>query len=146
MREISWKCILTLQGHEDHVFEKWHNSTKHCDVVHRLILQLQAMKTPDAKAAVDKEWENRGYCQHGKNQKSSKELSIRHRKSQKQFIVQRPWTCATSKTIDWTRSSKYIQAVLCNVATLWKTTQARVLCSPSRDLPRHTGQPPKFCV
>ena len=68
---------------------KWHNSTRHCDVVHRLILQLQAMKTPDAKAAVDKEWGNRGCCQHGKNQKSkaNKELSIRRRKKAKTFFA-----------------------------------------------------------
>ena len=27
------------------------------NLVHKFILMLQAMKTPDAKAAVDKEWE-----------------------------------------------------------------------------------------
>ena len=95
------------RDHENHVVEKGHNSTRHCNIVNKPILLLQTIL--DAKAAVDKEWENRGYCQHGKNQKSSKELSSRHRKSQKQFIVQRPWNCATSKTIDWTRSSKHMK-------------------------------------
>ena len=55
-------------------------------------------------------------------------LSSRHKKA-KQFILQRSWTCATSKTLNWT---KFQTAVLC-------------LCcvSPSRDLLRHTWQPPK---
>ena len=35
-----------------------HISTRHCNIVHKPILLLQAMKTLDAKAAVDKEWES----------------------------------------------------------------------------------------
>ena len=53
-----------------------------------------------------------------KSQKQTRSYRAVTEKSQKQFIVQRPWTYATSKTIDWTRSSKHIKAVLCNVATL----------------------------
>ena len=33
---------------------KGHNSMSHCNVVHKPVPLLQAMKTPDAKAAVDK--------------------------------------------------------------------------------------------
>ena len=78
------------------------------------------------------------FCQQIKNQNSraKKWLLSKHRRKATQFIVQRPWTCASSST-----NFKY---VLYYVATLWKMTQARMLCSPSRDLPRHTWQRPKF--
>ena len=44
------------RDHEDHVVEKGHNSTRHCNIVHKPILLLQTIL--DAKAAVDKEWES----------------------------------------------------------------------------------------
>ena len=55
----------------------------------------QAMKTPDAKAADDKEW-----AKHiGRNQKlrANERSSKRHRKKAKQFILQRSWTHVTWK-------------------------------------------------
>ena len=33
------------------------NSTTHCSLVHKFIPMLQALKIPDAKGAVEKEWE-----------------------------------------------------------------------------------------
>ena len=44
------------KGHEDHVAGKGYNSMTHYNLVHKFILVPQAMKIPDAKAAVDKEW------------------------------------------------------------------------------------------
>ena len=43
--------------HEDHVAGKGINSLNHYDLVHKFIPMPQAMTIPDAKAAVDKEWE-----------------------------------------------------------------------------------------
>ena len=43
--------------HEDSVSAKGINSVSHYNLVHKLILMPQAMKIPDAKAAVEKEWE-----------------------------------------------------------------------------------------
>ena len=43
--------------HEDHVAGRGNNSLQHCNLVHKFIPIPQAMKTPAAKAAVDKEWE-----------------------------------------------------------------------------------------
>ena len=43
--------------HEDHIAGKGENSLKHYNVVHKFIPMPQAMKTPAAKAEVDKEWE-----------------------------------------------------------------------------------------
>ena len=45
-------------NHEDHIAGKGENSLQHYNLVHKLIPMLEAMKTPDAKAAVEKEWEN----------------------------------------------------------------------------------------
>ena len=43
--------------HEDHIAGKGDNSLQHCNLAHKFILMLQAMKIPAAKTAVDKEWE-----------------------------------------------------------------------------------------
>ena len=43
--------------HEDHIAGKGDNSLQHYNLVHKFIPMPQAMKIPEAKAAVDKEWE-----------------------------------------------------------------------------------------
>ena len=43
--------------HDDHIAGKEDNSLQHCNLVHKFIPMPQAMKTPAAKVAVDKEWE-----------------------------------------------------------------------------------------
>ena len=45
------------KDHEDHIAGRRVHSLSHCNLVHKLIPLPQAMKFPDAKAAVDKEWE-----------------------------------------------------------------------------------------
>ena len=44
------------QNHEDHIAGKGFTSMSHYNLVHKFIPTPQAMKNPDAKAAVDKEW------------------------------------------------------------------------------------------
>ena len=44
-------------NHEDHIAGKGENSLQHYNLVHKFIPMSQAIKTPAAKAAVDKEWE-----------------------------------------------------------------------------------------
>ena len=46
------------EGHEDHIAGRGINSLNHCSLVHKFIPMPQAMKIPNAKAAVVKEWEN----------------------------------------------------------------------------------------
>ena len=41
---------------DDHIAGKWFTSMSHYNLVHKFIPMPQAMKIPDAKAAVDKEW------------------------------------------------------------------------------------------
>ena len=45
------------KDHEDLIAGKGYNLMSHYNLVHKFIPMLQAMKNPDAKAAVDKEWE-----------------------------------------------------------------------------------------
>ena len=55
---VSWKpvnppdCVF-----KNHIAGNGDNSLQHHNLVHKFIPMLQAMKTPAAKAAVDKEWE-----------------------------------------------------------------------------------------
>ena len=44
------------KNHEDHIAGKGMNSLSHFNIVHNFIPVLEAMKIPDAKAAVEKEW------------------------------------------------------------------------------------------
>ena len=44
-------------NHEDHIAGKGMNSLSHCNLVHKFIPMPQAMKIPNAKAAVKKEWD-----------------------------------------------------------------------------------------
>ena len=44
------------KNHEDHIASKECTSMSHYNLVHKFIPMAQAMKIPDAKAAVDKEW------------------------------------------------------------------------------------------
>ena len=43
--------------HQEHIAAKGENSLQHYNLVHKFIPMPQAMKTPAAKASVDKEWE-----------------------------------------------------------------------------------------
>ena len=45
------------KNHEDHIAGKGMNSLSHNNLVRKFIPVPQAMKIPDAKAAVEKEWE-----------------------------------------------------------------------------------------
>ena len=44
------------KDHEDHTAGKGMNPLSHYNLVHKIIPMPQAMKTTDAKAAVDREW------------------------------------------------------------------------------------------
>ena len=45
------------KNRDDHIAEKGFNSFTHYNSVHKFIPMLHPMKLPDAKAAVDKEWD-----------------------------------------------------------------------------------------
>ena len=45
------------KNHEDHISGKCMKSLSHYNLVHRFMPMLEALKIPDAKAAVEKQWE-----------------------------------------------------------------------------------------
>ena len=59
-RETKFACFVDSDEsvrHEDHIAAKGINSLSHCNLVHKFIPMPQAVKIPDAKAAVEKVWE-----------------------------------------------------------------------------------------
>ena len=61
--DVNESMRIRLEGvphryHEDHVSAIVINSLSHYNLVHKFIPMPQASKIPDAKAAVEKEWEN----------------------------------------------------------------------------------------
>ena len=53
------------KNHEDHIEGRGLNSLSRYNLVHTCILMPEAMKIPDAKAAVEKEWETWRKYRHG---------------------------------------------------------------------------------
>ena len=58
---VSWRRTsprdnVLPKDYLDHIASKGFNSITHYNLVHKFIHMPQAMKIPDAKAAVDKEW------------------------------------------------------------------------------------------
>ena len=53
------------KNHEDHIAGKGVNSLSHYNLVHKFIPVPEAMKIPDAKAAVEKEWKQFVKYRHG---------------------------------------------------------------------------------
>ena len=51
-----WSLSTLPRNHDDRIAEKGFNSLTHYNVVHKKFPMPQAMKIPDAKAAVEKEW------------------------------------------------------------------------------------------
>ena len=78
--------------HEDHIAGKGENSLQHYNLVHKFIPMPQAMKILAAKAAMDKEWENRRKFRRGIRRKS--EVKKNHYKKKLQSN-QSPHTPAT---------------------------------------------------
>ena len=106
--------------HEDHIAGKGENSLKHCNLVHKFILMLQAMMIPAAKAAVDKEWE--------KLEKISA-WNLTKVKSKKKVIDEARTSGATVhfaslmdicylKMLNWRQSTKNIKVELYSVVIL----------------------------
>ena len=58
------------KNRQDHIAGKVMNSLSRYKLVHKFIPMLEAMKIPDAKVAVDKEWENSRKYRHGSGQES----------------------------------------------------------------------------
>ena len=71
--------------HKDHIAGKGFTSMSHYKLVHKFIPMPQAMRFPDAKAAVDKEWTKLATIPAWKleNVKSNKEVILEAQKGTK---------------------------------------------------------------
>ena len=57
--------IILHEDHEDHIAGRGINSLNHYNLAHTFIHMPKAMIIPDAKAAVEKEWNNSTKYWHG---------------------------------------------------------------------------------
>ena len=97
------------RDNEDHIVEKAKkNSVSHCHVVHKHSPLHQALKIPDAKAAVDKSWnklKNTPAWQESKV-KSKREVIDRAQKEGKIVFLQRTWIDAISQNSELDKKFK----------------------------------------
>ena len=107
------------RGHDDHIAERGFNSMSRENLVHKPNPMHQAMKIPDAKAAVAKMGQDEEYSSLARMKSKANKVSL-SRPTQKaiQFILQRLWTYATSINPNRTQRCKHTKHVLHYVATL----------------------------
>ena len=90
------------KGYEDHIARKGYNSMTHYNLVLKFIPMLQAMKIPDAKAAVDKELkklETNATWQLDKVKRKNR-LFWKHREAKRLSTLLHWWTSVISKKAD----------------------------------------------
>ena len=96
----------------------------HYNLVHTFIPMLQAMKVPDAKAAVDKEWkqfEMIPALQLDKV-KSNKEVVLGAQKDEKKVHFATDVHLSSQKMRSWSHNSRSTKDESCSELTLRKTT------------------------
>ena len=114
--------------HEDHIADKGINSINRYNLVQKFVLVPQAMKIPDAKAAVDKGWKKLEALSAWqlKKVKSKKEVIKEAQKRQKESArCYIDGHVSSQKTQNWNRSIRSTKVELYFVATSSKTTQER---------------------
>ena len=87
------------RNHEGHIAEKGFNSLTHCNLGHKFIPMPQAMKNPDAKAAVDKEWNKLETVPAWalEEVKSKKKAVLEAQRDKGKSTLLHWWTCVTFK-------------------------------------------------
>ena len=98
----------SLPAHyEDHIAGRGDNSLQHYNQVHKLIPMPEAMKIPEAKAAVDKEWEKWRNFRRGTWRKSDvrKRWSMKQGRRAQKFISPHWWTSVIWKMLNWRQNT-----------------------------------------
>ena len=86
------------RGQEDHFSQRGYNSITHHNLVHKPTLIPQAMKIPDAKAAIDEEWDKSKKLPAWQEAKvkSNKEFFEQTHEEKILFILLGSWTMSSN--------------------------------------------------
>ena len=111
------KESVTKRTHEEHGKKEEQN------LVHTFIPMPQAMKIPDAKALVDKEWKKLETIPTWdmRKVKSIKEV-MKEAQNNNKVRFSRWWIYVISKIRSWSHNSRTTEEKSCFVETLWRTT------------------------
>ena len=134
--------------HEDRIAGKWDNSMTHDNLLHKFIPMLQAMKIPDEKAAVDKEWKKletipawsrarrRLFSKHKEIKRKS--IGAKISKTKKSQSRAPWWHCNrrlwSLRSFYWTgrvcvpNDCRISDECYCKIARLWRTSNCRGIC------------------
>ena len=118
------------RDHEDLVAEKRFLSLTHCNVAHKPKPTPRALKIPDAKATVDKEWEQleKLPAWHVTKVKSKKEIIEKAQKREKDSSFCHAHGLVPPQELGvGAEVQKNIKVVLCSEVTLSSATAAKVL-------------------
>ena len=107
---------LQSQIHEDRIAGNGVTSLTHYNLLHKFIQEPQAMKIPDAKAAVDKEWKNSRQSQYGIWRKSRARRSLfwKHKETKRRASLPHWWMYVTSKMRSWNQNYRSTKAESCS--------------------------------
>ena len=95
-----------LKNHEDHTAGTRMNSLSHYNMVHKFTPMPQALKIPDAKAAVEKECEKMEESWHGSGRKSETKMRCSLMQGGQKSIFRRWWISVISRIRSWSHSFK----------------------------------------
>ena len=112
---------LQSKTHEDRIAGEGFTSMAHYNLVHKFIPLPQAMKIPDAKAAVDKEWKNardNSSLGLGKSQEQRGGYSGSTKRQKESTLCFTDGHMSPQKMRSWNQSFRSTKAASCSVWTL----------------------------
>ena len=147
-RKTEYACVVDADGstrprlegaghkrHQGRITAKGMNYRTHHCLIHKFIMMPQALKIPDAKAAVEKEWENWRRYRHDSWRKSEtrKKWSLKQGLRATQFTLRHQRISVILRIRSWSFNIKSTKAGSYSEVTLWKMILVRMQCSLSKD-------------
>ena len=125
--------------HEDHIAGKGMNSPSHCNLVHKFIPMPQAMKIPDAKAAVEKKGKTRKNPGMAADESQKQKRGDRWSKEwvKKKKKMRHRWNSVILRIRSWNRNFRNTKVELYFEVTLWKMIQDRMQYLLNKDHQHH---------
>ena len=125
--------------HEDHIAGKGTNSLSHYNLVHKFIPMPQAMKIPNAKAAVEKmrKLEKIPAWQLTKVRNKKEVIKEARNECRKKNILRHWWISVILRIRSWNRNFRNTKVELHSEVTLWKMIQDRMQYLLNKDHQHH---------